>query len=303
MTTTNPQRQNKQLSMEEAVTRIEDGMRVALGGFGIYNRPMAFVRELVRQNRRGLTLIGTTNGPEAEVLAGAGCLEAIETSYVGLEKFGLARRVRHLVESGRVKIVDYSENMTFDRLRASQDNATFLPVSYLGGSSLLEGNDEIVPFTCPLTGRRLHAVPPADPDVVVLHVAAADQWGNALVPSNRLLPQGVDIIASRACERLILTTERLVETTYLQRRPDLVQIPSYRTEGVVWAPWGAHPTSMLGYYDIDETAFEELVESGRTDEAFESHLKRTVHSVKDHDNYLAQVGLGRLLALQRRSRS
>ena len=67
---------------------VPDGARIALGGFAIYQHPMAFTRELIRQNKRDLTVVGVVNGPEVDMLAGAGCLTCIETSYVGFEKYG-----------------------------------------------------------------------------------------------------------------------------------------------------------------------------------------------------------------------
>ena len=40
---------NKLISLEDAVKLINNNSRVALGGFGIYQRPMAFVREMINQ--------------------------------------------------------------------------------------------------------------------------------------------------------------------------------------------------------------------------------------------------------------
>ena len=86
-----PVRRSKLASLTEAAALVEDGMRVALGGFAIYQHPMALVRELIRQGRRDLTVVGVANGIEVDMLAGAGCLGRVETSYVGLEKYGLAK--------------------------------------------------------------------------------------------------------------------------------------------------------------------------------------------------------------------
>lgn len=296
------QRSGKLVSLDTLAGLVDDGCRLALGGFGIYNRPTAFARELARKRRRGLTIIGTTNGHEVELLAGAGCVAIVETSYIGLEKFGLARRVRALAESGELRIVDYGEVMSFDRFRASEDGASMLPVSYLAGNSVLEANRDIVAFNCPRTGRPLHAIPPADPDIAVIHVPAADQYGNAMIPAARLMPQGLDLVLSRAAPRLLLTAERIVETSWLQRQPHLVQIPAFRTEAVSWAPWGAHPGPMFGYYDADEAHFAELSQAAASPRAFDRYLDTYVRRLASHNEYLGRIGLARLVSLQRRSR-
>jgi len=97
-----PSRQVKVCSLTEAVQAVPDGSRIALGGFAVYQHPMAFVHELIRAGRRKLTVVGVANGNEVDMLVGAGCLARIETSYVGLEKYGLAKNFRRAVEAGRL---------------------------------------------------------------------------------------------------------------------------------------------------------------------------------------------------------
>lgn len=299
--TATPQRPTKLMSLAAAAELVPDGARVNLGGFGVYNRPMAFARELVRQGRRDLTVVATTSGPEAELLIGADCVSRIETSYIGLEKWGLARRARAAIEASRIEVRDYDEVLAFDRFRASQDGWSFLPVDYLAGNSILETNEDIVPFDCPLTGRALHAVRPADPDLVVLHVPAADPYGNALMPAASMMPQGLDLTSSRSAPRLILTAEVVVEPEQMRRAPHLVQIPAYRTEAVVSAPWGAHPGPMFGYYDADDAHFEELVRAGQSATSFADYLDVHVHAHPTHGDYLESLGVKRLLPLTRRT--
>lgn len=283
-----PQRRSKLATLSEAVRLVDRGARIAIGGFSLANRPMAFVREMIRQTIDGLTVVEPVCGPELELLVGAGLVDRVETSYIGLERFGLAMRSRRAIESGRLTVVEYGEVMMFDRFRATQDNWTFLPVSYLAGSSLLEGNSEIRAFECPLTGRPLHAVPPAEPDVTVVHVPRADQYGNALIEET-LLPHGIDLLLTRSARKLILTAEEIVPTSELTSKAHLVQIPSFLTDAVVLAPRGAHPCPMLGMYDAEDRALQALADAGVSDEAFEEYLDAWVHGVSGHEEYLRAV--------------
>jgi len=291
-------RTSKQVSLAEAASRIDDGARIALGGFSVYQHPMAFVRELIRQGRRDLTVVGVVNGPEVDMLAGSDGLRCIESSYVGLEKFGLAPNFRRRVQDGRLKMVDYPELMSWDRFRASEQAQTFLPVSFLGGSDVLRRNPKIREFDCPLTGSKLWAVPPADPDVAIIHAVMGDEYGNVLVPRRRLLPQSLDITLARSCDRVIVTVERIVTNDEVRRQAELNQIPSYRVECIAEAPWGAHPCPVLGVSRIDEPAFQDYVTAARTDEQFTAYLKATVHDLPDHGAYLETLGVARLAALQ-----
>lgn len=291
------ERTSKLASLAEAAGLVADGSRLALGGFAVYQHPMAFVHELVRQGRRDLTLVGVVNGIEADLLIGAGCVAAIETSYVGLEKHGLARNFRRHAEQGRLRVVDYPELLSWDRFRASQENLAFWPAQFLGGNDVVARNPAIKPFSCPITGRPLHAVPAAAPDVVVIHALMADRHGNVLVPSRRLLPQSLDITLARSADTVIVTAERIVPTEIIRRHPHLNEIPSFRTAAIVHAPFGAHPCAVLGLYRGDDDHMADYVAASADDDAFAGYLERFVTGVVDHAAYLEQIGLARLLGL------
>jgi glutaconate CoA-transferase subunit A len=288
---------SKQVALNEAVARVPDGARVALGGFAVYQKPMAFVRALARARRRDLTIVGTANSYDVDLLAGAGCLRSVETSYVGLEKYGLARNFRRAVEGGQLEVVDYPEMASWDRFRASQEGLAFWPVSFLGGNDVLTYNERIRPFACPITGKPMQALPAADPDVVVIHAIAADEQGNVVVPSRRLLPQSGDVLMARACDQVIVTVEKIVSKTFIRRHARLTEIPSYRTTAVVELPFGAHPTPALSRYLADEPHLSEYAQASASAETFDVYLRRYVHEPADHFAYLDRIGGARLAQL------
>jgi glutaconate CoA-transferase, subunit A len=289
---------NKVGSMADAAALVLDGTRLALGGFANYQRPMAFVRELVRHRRRKLSVVGMVSGIEVDMLIGAGALARLETSYVGLEKYGLARNFRRACEAGEITMVDYPEVLSFDRFRASRENFSFWQCDYLGGTDIRTYNSDIKPFDCPLTGRRLYAVPPADPQVAVLHALAADAAGNVLMPSRRLLPQELDLHIANSCDTLIVTVEKIVSEKFIRRHAELNVIPSYRTTLIVEAPCGAHPTPTLGRWLTDNEHLERYVAASGSPESFSSYLDEWVFGLADHAAYLDRLGTARLTALQ-----
>ena len=89
-----PQMKEKLCTLSEAAAMVPDGARIALGGFAMHNHPMAFVHALIRRGARDLTSVGHVNSVELDMLVGAGCVKRVETSYVGLEEFGLASAFR-----------------------------------------------------------------------------------------------------------------------------------------------------------------------------------------------------------------
>lgn len=291
-------RRSKVCTLAEAASVVTDGMRLALGGFAIYQRPMAFVRELIRQGRRDLTIVGVVNSIESDMLIAAGAVSRIETSYVGLENFGLARSFRRAAEAGVVKTVDYPELIAWDRFRADQEGLPFWPSTFLGGSDVALRNPDIVPFRCPVSGRQMWAVPPARPDVVVVHALMGDELGNVAFPPRRMLPQSVDITHTRSCDTVIVLVDKLVGTREIMRHPELTEIPAFRTTHIVEVPFGAHPTPVLGLYDTDAEHMRAYAEATATQEGAAAYLDRFVHGVADHSAYLERIGIDRLMALR-----
>jgi glutaconate CoA-transferase subunit A len=291
------ERKRKVSSMRDAARLVPDGCRIGLGGFAIYQRPMAFVRELVRQRRRNLTLVGVTNALEADLLIGAGAVKSIETSYLGFEKYGLARNFRRACEQHGMDVVEYPELLSWDRFRASQENLSFWPAGGLGGTDIVNRNPAIKPFNCPISGRPLHALPAAAPDVVVLHALAADAYGNVIVPSFRNLAQSLDLTLARCCATVIVTVERIVSDNFLKRHTRLVEIPAARVGTVVVAPFGAHPTSMLGRYEDDDQHWQAYIAASESAEGFAQYLAEFVQGCDDHDAYLDRIGGARLSSL------
>ena len=136
------ERTSKLIDLSEAISSINDEDRIAIGGFAIYQRPMASVREIIRQKIKSLTVIGVTNSIDTDILIGAGCLKRIESSYIGFENYGMAKNFRKSSEKGNIEVVDYPELISFDRFRASQENLSFWPSAGLGGTDIVKLNKE-----------------------------------------------------------------------------------------------------------------------------------------------------------------
>lgn len=290
---------SKVIDMGAAAAIIHDGAHVVLGGAALHMHPMALLRELVRQKRRDLTVMGEIQGVEVDLLAGAGCLRRVESAGVGLERFGLARNFRRKVEAGELEMADYTDTMALDRIVAARENLTFWPVGFLGGTDIPKHLPDLVTFNCPITGHELLAMPTAKIDAVVVHFPYADDAGNVLVNERHLMPQAQDIMYTRSCETVIVTVERIVSREFVRQRRFLNKIPHYNVTAVVEAPWGAHPSSMPDFYDFDTNHMEAYVEASKSPETFAAYLDKYVFQVADDIEYLERVGVRNLLAARK----
>ncbi len=293
-----PERKIKLCSLREAVDSIPDGARIGFGGFAVYQKPMAVVHEIIRARKRGLTLVGSVNSIEADMLIGAGCVSAIETSYVGLEKFGLAMNYRRQVQAGKLKVVHYPEMLAWDRFRADREGLEFWPVSCLGGSDIVNKNPDIKAFDNPMTGKTMYAVPSAHIDVAVIHAYAADVYGNVQLQPRHLLPQSMDVAISRSCRHIIVTVEKLISTEEIKKAPHLTAIPAFRTTHLAEVPSGSHPTPVLLVNRTDEDFFRKYVEMSATEESFQQFLDTYIYGTEDFGQYLNLVGRDHILSLQ-----
>ncbi len=292
------ERKVKLCSLTQAAARIQDGDRIAFGGFAVYQKPMAVVQQLIRDGRKNLTVVGCVHSIEADMLIGAGCVSVIETSYVGLEKYGLAKNYRRAHQGGQIKVIHYPEMLAWDRFRADREGMPFWPVYFLGGNDVVKHNPAIVPFTCPVTGRQAWAVPAATPDVVVIHAYRGDKYGNVQLQPRSMLPQYLDVDMARSCRRLIVTVEQLVDTEEIKSSPHLTLIPSFRVEAICHVPHGSHPTPTVAAAEEDTEHFETYMQASGSDAGFQSYLDHYIRGVADFDGYLSLIGKEHLKKLE-----
>ncbi|MGZ8929093.1 MAG: CoA-transferase [Methylobacter sp.] len=65
---------NKVCNLAELAGYVKDGDTVAIGGGLSCREPMAAIREIIRQQRKNLKLIGSAHGIDVDMLCGAGAV-------------------------------------------------------------------------------------------------------------------------------------------------------------------------------------------------------------------------------------
>lgn len=277
---------------EEALDGIGDGAVVGVGGSISAGHPMVLLRALVRRGVRDLTLVAPTAGLDVDLLIAAGCVRKVATAYVGAEGIApVGPAFREGAEAGRIEVAELDEAQCAVGLRAAAQRLPFLPWRGGVGTSLPELNPELVPFDDPIRGERLLAVPALELDVALIFANAADVYGN-------VVPEGtmhMDPLLAAAATRVIVQVERLVENYTVRRDPGRTLFWS-RT-AVVRAPWGTHPYSsdVLAADERHLADYARAARAGGTE--LEAWMERWVHGPVDHDDYLARVGVRRLMEL------
>jgi len=293
-----PELKEKLIDLKEAASLINDGTRLALGGFGIHNHPIAFVHELIRKSVKDLVIVGHVNGIEVDMLVGAGCVQKVETSCVGLEEFGLAPCFRRAVELGELRVAEYSETIAFERFMCSSRGQSFFPTRQLMGTDLPRYNTDIKEVVNPFDGFTYHAISPAEPEWVVIHAPMGDRYGNILFFDNRQLPSNLDLIMAQTTRNLIVTVEQIVERDRVFRLSHMNAVPRFRTTAIVEVPYGAHPSSCLQVYDCDKEHMKMYAEAARDIDGFNDYLGEYIYGVDNHTDYLKLIGIKNLMKLR-----
>ena len=173
---------DKRGTVQDTVARlIHDGDYLATGGFGSVRLPTAILHEIVRTCKRNLGFAGHSTTHDFQILAAGRVLDRCDISYVvGLELRGLSPNGRRLLESGAVRITEWSNAGLAWRYKAAAMGVPFLPARVMLGSDTqrYSAAREIID---PYSGGTYLAVPALFPDVAVIHVHRADMYGNAQI--------------------------------------------------------------------------------------------------------------------------
>jgi glutaconate CoA-transferase subunit A len=291
---------SKVATLAEAIALVGDGDSVALGGHTLRRHPMAAAAEMIRQRKRALHLLGWNSGIDIDVLVGAGCARIVETSYVGISGYGLARNYRRAAEAGDIEIREHSEISALDMFRAGSMGLPFMASNVLRGSDVAATNPRIAAVTSPFSGQEYTAVEAAQPDVSIVHAHCADVHGNVQIDAAHWPDNDADEFIGWAGKTTIVTVEQLVSDEQIRSSPERTMLPRDAVTCVVEAPYGAYPCACDSRYTYDLSWIGDYYAASAAQDSFDAFLERWVYAVEDHTGFLELVGLDQLLAVGNR---
>jgi len=264
----------KFLSLGEAVAaNVKDGDSVAMEGF-THLIPFAAGHEVIRQERKRLTLIRMTPDLIYDQLIGMGCAEKLVFSWGGNPGVGSLHRLRDAVENDWPHSLALEEHSHAAMANAYEAGAADLPFAMLRGYKgvdLPKVNAAIRSVACPYTGEVLATVPALRPDVAIIHALRADRAGNVLLEGI----VGVQKEAVLAAKRSIVTVEETVDD-FGPRSPNAVILPAWTLTAIAVVPGGAFPSYAHGYYKRANSFYKEWDAVARDREKFRAWMETNV---------------------------
>lgn len=298
---------DKRMTLKEAVdTFIKDGDNVGIGGFVNIRQPIAITHEMVRHGFRDLTLSWQSAGMAPDYLAGAMMIDdshfsikRIEHAYWAHEAYGLSPVFRYLAEKGLLEIEDWSNYNMSARFKAGAMGLPFIPTRGPLGSDIIKTSRTKI-IDCPFTGRPIALLPASNPDVAIIHVQAADKYGNCII-------RGTDCTCAEiamASGHTILTCEQLVSHELVVRNPKDVMIPFPAVDAVIEVPFGAYPGACRRHYYFNGEhigEFHAAVNSMRKEETpdkLKAYYDKNIFGVESFEDFIAKFEVKKLLADQ-----
>jgi glutaconate CoA-transferase, subunit A len=277
---------SKLLPLSEAVSRnVKDGDTIYAAGF-THLIPYAAGHEIIRQGIQNLVLARATPDLIYDQMVAAGCARKVIFSYMGNPGVGSLRIVRGEIEAGNLEWEEYSHFSMISRLQAGATGLPFMPMNPTAAGDLEQANPLYRKVIDPYSGGEVVVVPALKPDVAIVHVQRTDVQGNAHLWGII----GEQKEAAFAAERVILTTEEIVDEDVIRSDPNRTLIPGFIVDAVCQAPYCAHPSYTQGYYDRDNSFYLEWDEISKDRKTVQAYLDEWVYGVKDRAEYWEKLG-------------
>ena len=248
--------QNKEMTIDQVVAELRDGMRIGIGGWGPRRKPMALVRAILRSDLKDLDIV-SWGGADVGLLAEAGKIRSLTYAFVSLDSIPLEPLFQQARQNRTIGTIrEWDEGMFNTGLQAAAQRLPFLPMRAGLGSDVLRNNPDLKLVRSPYADangdhEEFVAVPALKLDVALVHMNRADVHGNAtyLGPDPYF-----DDLFCMAADRAYVSCEQIVDTAGLTIDTPVQRVLLHRmmVTGVVETPNGAHFTTCTPDYERDE---------------------------------------------------
>lgn len=279
---------NKVMSAQQAVSQIESGMTIGVGGWGPRRKPMALIRELLRSDVKDLTVV-SYGGADVGMLCAAGKVKKVVFAFVSLDFIPLEPYFREARQQGSIEVMELDEGLMLLGLRAAAWRLPYIPTAIGLGTDIIKNCSELKVIDSPYDDKEWLAMPALNLDVALIHVERADERGVCQIKGPDLY---MDDWFARAANNTIVSCEELVDTAHFQQGDEAryVHWERAQTQAVVPIAGGAHPSSCNPLYGFDAKHFSEYNKSAK-EGGFESYRAKYLSGASEQDYQQAVGGL------------
>lgn len=189
----------KHSTIEESISKVQDGATVMIGGFGVPGTPFELINELVRQGQRKLTIIkndANEAGMGVDHLLVNGQVERLIVTHIGLNPNAM-----HLMHEGGLQVEFIPQGILAERVRAGGAGLLGIVTDIGVGTEINEGKQNV-----DFGGAQAVIEPALRADFALIHAAEADEFGNLRFAGTA---RNFNPLMAMAAECTIVETERI----------------------------------------------------------------------------------------------
>ena len=202
------------ITLEDAVARIPDGASLMVGGFMGVGTPECVVDELVRQEKRDLTVIGNDTalpGVGIGKLVSANLVRKVIASHIGLNP-----ETQKKMLAGQMEVELVPQGTLIERIRAAGYGLGGFLTSTGVGTVVEEGKRKVE-----VEGREYLLEVPLRADFALVQAFLADYLGNL---TYALTARNFNPVIAMAASTVIVDAEHIVPVGMIS--PDQVMTPA-----------------------------------------------------------------------------
>ena len=277
---------DKQMTPQQVVAQLRDGMTIGIGGWGPRRKPMALVREILRSDLKHLTIVAY-GGADVGMLCAAGKVKKVVFAFVSLDFIPLEPYFRKARQQSAIDTLEIDEGMMLLGLRAAAWGCPFIPTQVGLGTDVVVVNDDLKVIDSPYDDKQWVAMPALKLDASLIHVDRADRRGVCQIKGP---DHYMDDWFARAADKTYVSCDELVDTQYFAQGDEARYVFWERsmTTGVVHLPGGAHPSSCNPLYGFDVPHFKEYNASAK-EGGFAAYADKYINGVSEEE-YQQLVG-------------
>lgn len=194
----------KEISAEEAVSHIKDGMTLMIGGFAANGTPVKIMKEMVKKGVKNLTVIandgglyGGENAAGIGKLVHAGLVKKMIASHIGLNPELVER-----MKAGEIEVTLVPQGTLTERIRAGGAGLGGILTPTGIGTGAAQDKQAIT-----IDGNDFLLEKPLKADIALLRASIADESGNLFYKGstrnfNPLMATAADLVICD-CEKIV----------------------------------------------------------------------------------------------------
>jgi acetate CoA/acetoacetate CoA-transferase alpha subunit len=212
------------ISFEQAIEAIPDGASLMIGGFMGVGTPERLVDELVRQGKRGLTVIANDNA-----MPGRGVGKLITGAQIGktiVSHIGLNPQTQQQMIAGSLEVELVPQGTLIERIRAGGYGLGGILTPTGIGTVVEDGKQKVA-----IDGKEYLVEAALRADFALVHAFLADYLGNL---SYALTARNFNPLMAMAADTVIVTAENIVPVGVIS--PDQIVTPAPVVDYLVTNP-------------------------------------------------------------------